>query len=638
MYAVDVVIGKKERSLSLEDSKAYRLTLSQGWAHRITSSSQVNLELCPISGCDNYHFFISTQSEKDGLWKCHRCGQEGNLYELKEYLGIKQSDRVVSLQDAARSAYGQEPLPDYLAAHNALMKEAEDESVDEPAIDYLIGRGFSIEVIERLKLGLSKMWSEKNGSEVKALLIPYLSKGKIVSAKYRTLPPALKDFRGVTGREARLFNEDAVTAGMKELIAVEGELDCVSGLSNGIENIVGVPGADVKKAAWLTKLDNAAPERIYLLYDNDEKGQSGARKIAERIGLSKCWNVLLPEEVNGHKIKDLNEFFVAGGTVEQLDELKQTATQFHVEGVVSVGEVVEKLRTSLVNGENLGAKYKTQFERLNRLIKGFVEGDLIGIHADAKCGKTKTALNILDFLVREYGEPGLFHCEEMLPEELVKAWVCMKTETPDDELTVESMDTALSMAAAYPADLLFAYTAQRKFSLVADTIRQAVRRYGCKFVVFDNLQLLTSSRDNWTQEIASNANAFKALAMELKIVLILVIQPHALKEGQIATSDTMHGSSQIKKAVDMVINLHRDPILPNIKGDDTSTLGHIQIEQAFSPVMFCYVDRSRRSPGGTCTLYFDGAKSKVYSEDPTPVIKVLDQPLVPAFDEMPIAV
>lgn len=588
--------------MSLHDSKAFKYVESKGWTYR-TTQTQIILEDCPITGCGGYHFYMSYESDKDGLYNCLRCSESGNLYQLKSFLG-DSNERITSIQDVASGGRQASPLPDYEAAHRRLLLEAEGDGED-IALDYLLNeRGFTMAVVEKYKLGIIQDFGKR------WLVIPYLTRGQCVFAKYRTMPPDEKDFRGVTGREAPLFNQDAMTKEMDELMFVEGEGDCLSCLSNGIEAVVGIPGAALQKAAWLKRLDDLAPKKIYLLYDNDKVGQEAAKKMAQRIGVEKCVNIVLPSSFNETPIKDINEFFCAGGTIDDFNVLKAEAKAFAVEGVFSTGEVIEQIRQRLLDGGTLSAMYKTRHEALNRLIGGFDDGDLVGILAEEKIGKTTYTMDLLDFLSTEYKLPSFLYCLEMSPHRIVRKWICNVTDTDDSVITLQTVDAALDIAYNREADFLFGYTKHIEPKEVFDTIRQAVRRYGIKFVAFDNLQLLCRSLQYSTQEISAIAKGFKALAMELGIVIFLIIQPHRVGDGQIVSSRNVNGSAAVAKDVDLMLCLHRARI-GEVKAEDFQAMGFLEVEESFGPELLVRADLSRYSKGGTTTLYFDGGKSKV---------------------------
>jgi replicative DNA helicase len=160
----------------------------------------------------------------------------------------------------------------------------------------------------------------------------------------------------------------------------------------------------------------------------------------------------------------------------------------------------------------------------------------------------------------------------------------------------------------YKADLLFGYSRSNKPDEVFSTIRQAVRRYGVKVVCYDNLQLMSRSLEHQTQEISRLTKEFKALALELNIFIILIIQPNRVAEGQIVAARNAMGSSAIEKDVDCMICLHRNRVGKISASDFT---GWMETEDNFEPHLLVRVDLSRYAPGGTCTLFFDGARSTV---------------------------
>lgn len=591
---------------AVEQSKSIAYVQQKGWAFR-TTDDQIILEVCPLCGKDNWHFYMRFRpKEKDGLWDCKVCGQTGNLYQLKEALGDRMNN-AMSMKDAAESYRQPAALPDVEAAQRALMLEAENENVESPVLDYLIAeRGFTSAVIEKFKLGLVQEYGKR------WLLIPFYRGENLIYVKYRTVPPDQKEFRGLAGRECPLFNEDIIVPELDELMFVEGEADALACLSKGIEYVVGTPGANLKKASWIKKLDDCAPKVIYICYDNDQVGQTAAKEMAIRIGIDKARNIVLPKELNGKKVKDINEWFLAGGTIEEFNVLKAKAQPFNVEGVHSAGEILEEIRQDIAGGKQNG-KYDSQWPELNVLMNLLDDGDLVGIMAEGKVGKTTMAMNWLQYLITRYEKAGLMFCQEMQPKRLVSKWIDFVTDTPSNEKTIKTVEDAMCIAADMKADYLFGYTSSTKFSEVADTIRQAVRRYGVKFVCFDNLQLLCRNVEHSAQETSIITKQFKNLAMELGIVILLIIQPNRVREGEIVAARNAHGSSAIEKDVDYMICLHRNRE-GKVKQDDFDAAGgYIQVAENFGPQLLVRVDLSRYSSGGSDTLWMDGAKSKVTS-------------------------
>jgi 5S rRNA maturation endonuclease (ribonuclease M5) len=266
-------------------------------------------------------------------------------------------------------------------------------------------------------------------------------------------------------------------------------------MSQGIDYVSGVPGANVKKADWIQKLDELKPKRIYILYDADRVGQKAAQELAERIGIEHCWKIVLPpfKKQDGEDGKDINEWFAAGHTLEEFEELKRKARNFAVSGVLGAADALDELEEDFLNGTT-EAKYVTKYLSLNSKIGGFNPGDVIDISALAKHGKTTWVMNILEDLVLRYNESAFLYCLEMPVKRMARKWASHVTLTDDtpgqSKMTVDVIRAAKEYARSREAELLFGYSTVRTPDEVYDKIRQVVRRYGAKFVCFDNLQLL----------------------------------------------------------------------------------------------------------------------------------------------------
>lgn len=582
------------------------LISQQGWNSRPSGTTQIAVETCPLCKNTNWKFFIN---EESGLWDCKVCSESGNLYQLRQKLGLVM-DGATSMKDVAASSTTPSPLPDLYGMHKQLY---DDKYAD--VLDYLFStRGFSMDVIERMKLGADYS-QDKDGVMRYWYVIPYLdAAGNPYFYKKRNVPSedGKKLFKAPHGREAGLFNESILKPGMEELCIVEGESDCLSLLSQGYESVVAVPGAAVKKAAWIEKLDKLAPKTIYIIYDNDKPGQDNAKQMAARIGLDRTRNVLLPafSKVDGSPGKDLNEWFVSGKTLDDLRQLMAEAKPFDVTGVQSVATVLQELKYSLAE-HGTQPKYDTPWPSLTAKVGGFEDGDVVGILAEAKIGKTTMALNMIQYYATK-GYPSLMYCQEMPPKRMVRKWVSHVAQADDSpgasQITPQVVDNALEVALSLQGDILFGFTTPCVAKDVFETIRQAVRRYGVKVVCFDNLQMVVQSLEHSAQETSKITKQFKQLAMELGVLILLIIQPHRVADGQIVSSRNAMGSSAIEKDVDYMICLHRNRIA-NIREAEFN--GVLDTEAAFDANMMVKVDLGRYAPGGITTLVMDGAKSTV---------------------------
>lgn len=629
----------------LSTSVGLQFVVSQGWNWQEGTDGQVQVEVCPICKKGDYKFYMSCSGSKDGLWMCFHgsCGKAGNLRSLQEELGLRIKG-VESRSEWAKADKKVDPLPNPDECYNNLMGDAD-------ALDYLLnGRGFTQEVIDRQKLGLLPKQYFKEAGEVRALVIPYLVNGNIVYAKLRTLPPSPKDFTSPKGHDAPLYNGEILVEGLKEVVFVEGEANVLAMMSHDINNVVGVPGANFRKAAWIETLDRIAPDKIYVLYDNDEAGRKGAQALASRIGYDKCLRLVLPEfsapnpkceECAGTGFdpegtskcscwktgKDINEWFRWGnGSKEELETLKSNAQLFDVTGVTKSGDALDELESQLEGKDTLEPAYSPNWEPLARLV-GWENGDVIDIIAPEKIGKTTFGLNIMDDVVEKYDEDGLILCLEMTQVRLARKWVCKVTGTDDSlpktkeeaKARLETLKSAIKLARAKAAsrkgDLYFAYPQGIKEPEdVFRLIRDCIRRYGVKWVMFDNLQLLCDTTlknaNHRTIHLSQISKGFAKLAKDYQIKLIRIVQPNRIAAGQIVSTDNVDGSSQVMKDCDCAITLHRNRI-GEIKKADWEVAGYMETEAAFDSKMLVTVGLSRYSCGGSCTLEFNGGTSQV---------------------------
>jgi len=554
-------------------------------AHKI-QSGQIVLKECPFCGDHKNHFYMD--QKEAGPFKCHKCNETGNLITLQKHFGDYEPHRGTKRtnqgpQGAVKQAFPNDqkkaPPDDQKAvgAHQLLM-------TDKDALAYLTEtRGIGFEAIEQFKLGVV----EKNGR--KWLSIPHYFKGKLQNIKYRSLPPAEKTFRRIEGCPSILFNADSIE-GSKELFLTEGEIDGISLWHQGIKNIIGATtGAGSFDPAWIDQL--AKVPKIYICYDQDEPGQKGAREVARRLGYDRCFNVNLPEG------QDINDYFKEHDIFE-FQAIVNEARQFDVAGIMSFQDGLRKFKAEQSKPEqNIGIQ--TEWKSVNTLIKtGFQPGDLIVLSAPPKTGKTSFALQTVTFNALQ-GTPGLFFCLEMRPMRIIHKII--QSETMSETIGPDQISYVQDAFRGKPLYLGYCYT-KPDLNGIIETLRAAIKRYGLKFVVFDHLHFLCRSISNQVQEVGLAVQAFKFLAEEMEVPIILIAQPRKIEPGKIMTAQDLKDSSSIFSDCDHLIILHRERIGSTEKEIKDGNLH----DQAYDPVTLVRVEASRYGPGGEALLHFHG--------------------------------
>ena len=249
-----------------------------------------------------------------GVWVCHHCSWAGSL---------KQGEQ-------AKAKFTVKPHyrpPDELP---------------QAAIEFFEARKISQDTIRRMKIGLQPAYMKEFEEEISCLAFPYFRQGETINIKYRGLMQ--KVFRQVTHAEKIFYNLDSL-ANQSEAVVVEGEIDALSLMEAGIDNVVsvpdGAPPANSKASdqkfeylpnchKWLDPLT-----KIVLAVDGDGPGRTLEAELARRLGPERCWRVQWPDDC-----RDANDVLLKYGPAE-LNRLILESKPYPLEGVLEVIDVAE---------------------------------------------------------------------------------------------------------------------------------------------------------------------------------------------------------------------------------------------------------------------------------------------------------
>jgi twinkle protein len=226
--------------------------------------------------------------------------------------------------------------------------------------DWLQQRGISQQTADKMKLFASEKYFGKLGRSADAIGFPYFRNGALVAAKYRSFPD--KDFTQDSGGAHDFFGIDMVTKGAP-LIIVEGEIDCLTLLELGIENVVSVPsGAPIKVAdgkvlpsedkkfayVWNAREIIEAAPYVVLATDQDNAGQALAEELARRIGKEKCRLAKFAK-------KDLNEVHLDDpARTGEVFKVIDSAAAYPISGISDAGTYFDRLNDLYTKGTGRG--------------------------------------------------------------------------------------------------------------------------------------------------------------------------------------------------------------------------------------------------------------------------------------------
>lgn len=543
---------------------------------------------------------------KDGLegagkWHCFNCSSKGSkirtlIYAIDNKGKVNQKE-IKSKVKAKRSNLAAEM---HLKMHQLAV--AKKNSL--LTWKYLTReRKISPEAILHFKLGSRSEFKSQLGETKdlgEHLAIPYLVDEKCVNLKYRALDPDVDKkwkWRREKGGDTALFNHDALyDLDYDEIIIAESELDCISLWCLGYHNVLGMTaGADAFQDIWYDQLQRY--KKIYLVLDGDEAGQLGAEKIAKRLDLGRCYNVVLPDDV-----KDPNDFLLKYQKSD-FDTLLRGAKQFEVPNVVSLGTALGNILTDLAGGEAddiIG--WDTPWKQVNAKLGPVKPGHLVIIAARPKSGKSTLALNWMRHLAGNMVPVGMYTCEMKIKDigwRLAQGEVCT---LPSRQADANPLDIKEARIKLPTRNMHFYYPQIGDLELekVEEKIREMVQRYGMKVFFFDNLHFLCRGEDEKSM-LDKTTQTFKILAENLGIAIVVITHPRKGSDGKNLTNDDLKGSSSIFQDADSVILLNR-------RLDVDDDIKEEQAELALSKTMLQIT--ARFSEGGRSMLAFNGRQGK----------------------------
>jgi replicative DNA helicase len=540
---------------------------SKGWEFKSRGDVEISLRVCPFCGDEKFHFCCNVDV---GLYRCWKCEAKGNLFTLKRQMGdvykVTSTKEVVyhykPKDMSAESYFGELDKKNYVDMelivkwHEALLE-------NNGVLRWLGERKIGLESVQSFALGVvsgEELVGMKISGHLSALwlAIPYFVKdvdGKVVCAnvKFRTLPPAEKTFRMLEGHDKPLYNQAKLDPD-KPVFVTEGELDAVVLTQEGWVNATSIPtGAGSFSPENYDAL--IANELVYLMYDTDEAGRKGAKEAAIRLGVGRCYNVVLPLK---SPQKDITDYFVVGGTRERLLEVIEKTPRCGKNEVVSLDEAFSELAEYVDKEGEEQSGWPWPWPKLTEKAGRMKPGRLILLTAPPGIGKTAFAMNVALDLSKN-GVPTLTMCLEMsIPESLLRV-----VGNVQDKDVTKVTDVDVSYARIALCDLPMYYARPEAGVTVEkalDTMRYAARRFGVKFIIFDNLHFLCRSLEHLVQEISNVTKAMKLLAEDLGVVIMLVAHPKKAAQGRSLRMEDIKDSASPSQDADLILALWRKKI------------------------------------------------------------------------------
>ena len=265
---------------------------------------------------------------------CHYCGKNF-FFGKTEKIGY-----------APKVVY-QQPKPE-MKGYKKPAKLTNEEPLDENMKQWFANRGIPAEVAE--SEGISKVCRKMPQTEKveKCIVFPYRVNGQLVNRKYRD---GAKHFMLEANAQLVPWRIDHIKD-TPECIITEGEMDALSFVVAGYDNVISVPNGAQKNLTYLDDFIESHFEnktRIYIAADTDSKGLELRAELVRRFGEEKCRIVTY-----GEGCKDANELLLQQGA-EALRQAIAEAQEVPLEGIFTASDVKEELEALFEKGLQKGA-------------------------------------------------------------------------------------------------------------------------------------------------------------------------------------------------------------------------------------------------------------------------------------------
>ena len=261
-----------------------------------------------------------------GLGTCQHCGEVMQLHTYKKQNSFSQS---------------------------FVQPTEKINPIQEKIYSWFLTRGISRSTLHKLKVSNGMEYMPQTNKEVNVIMFNYYVDDKLINVKYRD---AQKHFKLHKGAQKTFYNIDSIKD-QESCVIVEGEIDCLSFVEAGVDNVVSVPNGFTASGQinmdylndFYSYFENK--EKIYVAVDNDEAGENGKKELIRRFGSDKVYLVDFKD------CKDANEYLMRYGKQELKDTISN-AIPCPIENVLRVSDMSKDLddfyRNGIKNGFKIG--------------------------------------------------------------------------------------------------------------------------------------------------------------------------------------------------------------------------------------------------------------------------------------------
>jgi twinkle protein len=335
-------------------------------------------------------------------------------------------------------------------------------------------------------------WMPKNKTEINTIQFNYFRDGILTNIKYRGKN---KDFKLFKDAELILYNLDGINPSLDTIFIVEGEIDCLTFLECGFDNVVSVPnGANLNnnKMDYISNCwDKISHIKNFVIaVDNDAAGLQLRKDLSHRLGLHKCKFL----EFDG--FKDANDFYKANDINLFKKYVPENIKDFPMEGIFGIEDIYKDLESLYFKGLPKGTSIGLYGFELS-FVKGYIT-TITGIPGHGKS-------DFLDFiclkLLKFGGWKGVFYSPENKPTELhvskLVRKIIGKSWDGHDRMTPQQVADACGIL----NENIWFVKPEKDFTIdtMLDRIKQLKDRHGLDYFVIDAWNKLEHRRNGQSE-------------------------------------------------------------------------------------------------------------------------------------------
>ena len=415
------------------------------------------------------------------------------------------------------------------------------------AVRFFEGRMIKQETLNRMKIYSDNEYMPQFKKAVDVICFPYFVNEKLINIKFRG---PQKTFKLNSGSQLVWYNYDAILSN-DEIIICEGEIDLLSIMQCGFDNVISVPNG----AGNFEFIDDSIKlfegKKILIAVDNDTKGIELRDELIRRFGPESC------RIVNIKQHKDANEYLIAEGGYE-LSQAIKNATEVPIDGNITVKSFRSDIEDLFVNGM---VKGKTlEIDEIDKYISWETKR-LAVVTGRPGSGKSEFVdylickLNLLHGWKAAYFTPEnyplKYHYSKLFEKLIGKQFSSYKAEQIDFDIAYE-----------YINENFFYILPENDLTIdkILLNAKSFVKTKGIKILVIDpynKLEHQIGRNQTETQYVSQFLDKLAMFAKLNDVLVILIAHPVKLDRTEIPTLYNISGSSHFYNKTDYGFTVHR---------------------------------------------------------------------------------